>query len=270
MSLPRAISVVLQSVLASLVLGFAGISPADEVASPRDGRARLAGEVVRAITGVAQANSRARKRERREGDELTNLYVRTAAATAREFPSEHAPSAFLTAIGIALDDSDFMLANPLTRRLCQQVESEAERAERLEVIGRPTMLGRHDLTQHFAVSAWLAAEMGGTVADAAGLAKEVLDAQNGGGLSFADLAADKAGVIFAEHVVAGTISLDNLAEHFAVRRYMPVVDGLPEGIRPEVFNDQYGSGSGERFREMMEEIVERIESLPAYEPNDRR
>ena len=54
---------------------------------------------------------------------------------------------------------------------------------------RINLAGRHDLAQHFVVSAALAAWSGEPVADAIGLYKELNDARHGSGFSFIDLAA---------------------------------------------------------------------------------
>ena len=79
-------------------------------------------------------------------------------------------------------------------------EPPSERMRRLTVLGQPTMLGRRDLAQHFVLSAFLAANSGTQAAEAAGLAKEVVDAQGPSGFSFTDIAADRAGIRFAGSV----------------------------------------------------------------------
>jgi len=241
-----------------------GTSGAENTQQQVERRAALTGRVVRTIVQTAQGNSEAGAGQRLRGDQLTNRYIRAAAKAANDLPKAHGPRVFLAAIGVAIDDSDLLLANPLTRHICQQIEPPDERARRLKVLGAPTMRGRHDLAQHFAVSAFLTAEMGGVVAEAAGLAKELLDAQAGGGFSFADLAADRAGIRFAERVAAGDFELRDLARGFLVQDYMPAVDGLPEGIRALALEDEYGGTAGERFQALVVEIDNRIRSLPCY------
>ena len=81
------------------------------------------------------------------------------------------------AMGIGLDDS-ITFEKTHYSELCHALESNSERTERLRVLGQPTLFGRHDLAQHFVVSSFLAAAYGPIVADAAGIAKEVLDAQS--------------------------------------------------------------------------------------------
>jgi hypothetical protein len=201
---------------------------------------------------------------RRQGDELTDWYVRQAAQTAATFGNNLGPRAFLTGIGIALDDSDVLLKNPLTREFCQKIESTVERANRLEVLGNPTMLGRRDSLQHFVVSAYLTAELGSLLADTAGLAKELMDAQRGSGFSFADVAADQAGILFAGRVLSGKFALRQLAETFSVTQYVPSVTGLPEGLSADTFQRDYAGESSKRYGELRQEIRSRVQSLPPY------
>src|SRR5579864_5945426 len=93
------------------------------------GTAEGARPVVAAVMRAARANARlplktdkgARAPYRRAGDELTAHYVRVAAAAARRLPAERQVPAFLVALGIALDDSRILRANPLTAALCRKV-----------------------------------------------------------------------------------------------------------------------------------------------------
>ena len=229
--------------------------------------------VVRSVSRAARLNVSSEPAARRKGDELTDLYIQQAAREAAQLPKDIGPRAFLTGIAIALDDSDVLLKNPLTRNFCQAIESPAERAGRLEVLGLPTIRGRRDLAQHFVVSAGLTAEVGRLVADTAGLAKELMDAEGGSGFSFADLAADQAGIIFAERVLSGQFPLQRLAEPFSVADYLPDVAGLPEGLSSEAFQRDYAGGSSKRFDELARSHPRRVNSLPPYRsarPDARR
>src|SRR3954467_9300487 len=142
------------------------------------------GAGVAAVVRAAEANARlplpadrgARESVRRAGDELTELYVQAAAGGARKLAAEQAPSPFLVGLGVALDDSTILRRNPLTAALCRRAESDAERKQRLAFLGKPTMRGRRDLTQHFVVSCALVAIVGESLAEAAGLFKEQQDA----------------------------------------------------------------------------------------------
>src|SRR5439155_12630756 len=104
-----------------------------------------------------------------------------------------------------------------TAALCRRAESDAERKQRLAVLGAPTMRGRRDLAQHFVVSCALVAVVGESLAEAAGLFKEQQDARPGGsGFSFVDLNADLAGVALAMRLKRGGISLEMLEKSYRV------------------------------------------------------
>jgi hypothetical protein len=229
--------------------------------------------VVAAVVEAARANTRRPRRGepgagppfRRAGDDLTDYYARAAAAAAGRVPAEHAPAAFLLGLGVALDDSDLLRDHPLTRDLWRRLEPAEERARRLEVLGTPTLHGRHDLCQHFAVSGALTALAGPQAAEAAGLLKEMLDARPGGsGFSFADLAADWSGVAFAAQVLRSPRRLATLADSFAAADFALPPAGLPEGLSQADFARRYGSAADERFRRQEREIRRRIAALPGY------
>jgi hypothetical protein len=122
------------------------------------------------------------------------------------------------------------------------------------------------LAQHFFVSAYLTAAIGAEAANAAGLAKEFLDAQGTSGLSFADLAADWAGVRFADGILNKRVPLGLLPQTFTVKAFMPAVDALPEGISAADLKSQYGGKDDPRFRKQLNEIDRRILALPPYRP----
>jgi hypothetical protein len=263
--------------LAALAVALTCICPA--VGDPAPARPDLeaiiphARSVVAAVVEAGRRNARLPARGtpgaaplRRRDDELTAYYVRAAAAAARRVPAEHAVSAFLLGIGVALDDSDLLRNNPVTAPLWRQIESPAARADRLEVLGKPTVHGRHDLCQHFAVSGALTAVAGPRAAEAAGVLKEVLDARPGGsGFSFADLAADLAGVAFADELARSPRRLAEVARSFAVEDFTVPPAGLPEGLSQSAFARQYGSTADERFLAKVGEIRKSIRSLPAYQ-----
>ena len=86
------------------------------------------------------------------GDELTNIYVRRAARAASQLRSSNAKRAMLLALGIFVDDNVFLREFPATGRFVKQAEPIESRIKRLEVLGKPTMRERLDLTKHFFVS----------------------------------------------------------------------------------------------------------------------
>jgi hypothetical protein len=201
---------------------------------------------------------------RRSGDELTVYYVRTAAAAARKLPEKEAAGAFLLALGIALDDSPLLRTNLMTRGLWRKVEPDDARKQRLVVLGQPALHGRHDLAQHFSVSAALTAAAGPQAAESAGILKEKLDSRGGSGFSFADLSADFAGIAFARRLLAKPERLADIEKSFRIDDYTISPRGLPEGLTAAQFEKQYGSLTDERYLRVQEDIRKRIAALPGY------
>jgi hypothetical protein len=195
---------------------------------------------------------------------LTEYYVRAAAAAARRLPQKQAVPGFLLAIGIALDSSTLLRTNPVTGTVWKRVESDKERGERLKVLGTPAVHGRHDLAQHFVVSAALTAVSGAKAAEAAGVLKELLDAEPGGsGFSFADLAADLSGVAFAERLLSGG-KLQDIEKKFTVAAFAVPPKGLIEGLSREQFEKRYGSTRDKRFRKELEALRKKVRELPGH------
>jgi hypothetical protein len=134
----------------------------------------------------------------------------------------------------------------------------------LTVLGEPTLLGRRDLAEHFFVSVYLTTVLGDEAAHAAALSKELLEAQSGSGFSFADLAASRAGVRFAEGILEKRVPFGMLPQVFTIDAFMPSVDGLPEKLPAREFETQFGNAEHPKFREQLAEIDRRILALPAY------
>jgi hypothetical protein len=167
-------------------------------------------------------------------------------------------------LGIALDDSNMLRDNSQFSGFVRLVETDQERALRLASLGAPTMLGRRDLAQHFFVSAHLAAIAGTQAASVAGMAKEFNDANRGSGFSFADVAANRAGVLFAGGVINKRFSLIDVAEKFRVPVYMPAVADLSEGLMAAELTLQFGGQSDDRFQQQLQQIDQRLLQLPPY------
>lgn len=251
-----------------------GVAPPPVAAMPEASGPQVAATraVLQQIVAAARANAALADAQgaspgqlrRRTGDELTGYYLAQAAQAAAGLDKEVSHEAFLFAIAIGLDHSDALWNNPLAGKFCRQVETAQQRAARIGVLGQPAMHGRRDLLQHFVLSAFLTAAYGESVAEAAGVAKEILDAQGGSGFSFADLAADYAGIAFAKAVLKEQISLDTVASRFTTADYVPAITGLPEGLSWTAFLERFGSTSDERFRRLREEIRTAITRLPAY------
>jgi hypothetical protein len=236
--------------------------------------------VVQAIAAAARENrprNAGGTRRPLSGDRLMELYVRRAAAAAGRLPSSRrgiadvsadgqAAKAFLLALGITLDRSNVLRRSPIVSDLCRQVESNQELRERLAVFGIPTMRGRGDLAQHFAVSCTLTALIGPGTAEVTGIVKELNDSRGSSGFSFVDLSADMAGVAFATYVGEGKIPLSRVAESFAAEDYLPEGRELREGISWADFLQQYGSPQDDRFHRQRAAIRQRILALPGYQP----
>ncbi|RZL30001.1 MAG: hypothetical protein EOP35_24565, partial [Rubrivivax sp.] len=92
-----------------------------------------------------------------------------------------------------------------------------------------TLAGRDDFAQHFLISAVVALEGGGPLADAIGVYKEVADLRHGSGFSFNDIAADRAGTRFGLLARRDPRALqDRLARGARESDFMPDVADLPE------------------------------------------
>lgn len=133
------------------------------------------------------------------------------------------------------------------------------------------LANRQDLRLHFVISAVLKVISDSGMSSAAGEFKELLDAGRGGsGFSFADLAADMAGLELAEGLLDGTGEgrriLAVLAETTDESVFFPLIDGLPEGLSQERFELEYGGLQDPRYRAMVEQIAQRLASLPLYDP----
>lgn len=202
------------------------------------------------------------------GDELLELYVREAAKAAQRLESEHAPRALVLALGLAVDDTGVLRRMPATQKIVRFFDSDQQLLRRLQWIGDPTMHGRSDLARHFLVSAHLTAAIGSKAAGGVGVAKELFDTQRGSGFSFADMAANRAGIYFATSVISGQTSLDTIAERFAVDAYFPTPAELEEGLDSSQFSTQFGGMSDPRYRRQIEQIEAAILALPAYRKAD--
>ena len=131
-----------------------------------------------------------------------------------------------------------------------------------------TLLGRRDLAKHFLVSAGLGVSAGSRLSHFAGLAKEVDDAGRGSGFSFADLAADKAGVRMGELAAGSPGQAARLQQ--AMSRldgeadFMPGIGRLPEGIPEGEFKKRFRDLDSETYGLIEGEIRQRIDRCRAY------
>jgi hypothetical protein len=129
--------------------------------------------------------------------------------------------------------------------------------------------GRKDLRLHFIYSAGIKILSDRGITYTIGEFKELLDAAKGGtGFSFADLAADLAGVHFAEVATDGSGGSRRLQSLLAgnVREevFFPDVTDLPENIPKVEFERLYEDVESEAYRKMISLIEGTIKRLPAY------
>lgn len=124
-----------------------------------------------------------------------------------------------------------------------------------------TLGGRSDLPLHFLVSAAIAAESGGPLANTVGLYKEVADSQGGSGFSFIDLAADRAGTRFGERAVRDALRLQSrLADGVVERDLLPDVSDLPEYLSEKQFQQRFGEVGSPPYRKFMKDIETRLDA----------
>lgn len=262
------------------VLGYARPDdPAAGVLRRQLGRQRRSDPVSDAVRGVISKMTQAARTNQRlpaagsggagphrfEGDELFEQFVRLAAQESAKAPEEVQAKVFLMSVGIAVGDPEQLNKLPAIAPALARVETPAERSIRSSYIGKPTALGRNDLARHFTVAAMLVGLQGRESAETLSMAKELLDSNGGTGFSFADLAADKAGIHLASELLDGRVKLDTLAREFTTKDYLPDVTELPEGMTTMQFISQFGGRDDARFQQMMERIEGSIRKLPAYQ-----
>ena len=126
---------------------------------------------------------------------------------------------------------------------------------------------REDLPKHFIISAALAANAGGPLADAVGLYKEVADSRGGSGFSFNDIAADRAGAKFGEYAAhsANARTLQKkIRAGIGERDLMPATADLPEFMQEAEFKRRFGGIDAPEYKKLLAEIERRIAALQLY------
>lgn len=136
-------------------------------------------------------------------------------------------------------------------------------------ITTPKLRGRTDLTLHFIYSAILQQLGDIDIALSIGETKELLDSLKGGsGYSFADLAADKSGLIFAKFITGNEKSAELAQEKLKDMKiediFFPYTHDLPEGFRDNNFKRVIKSTDSENYKIIENEIDLRIGLLPLY------
>jgi hypothetical protein len=228
----------------------------------QDGEAEAIAAVVKAITERAKKFQTEAKQP--TSDELTVAYLTAAAIEAEKYDKPLRQRAFLIGIGIGLDDSTILRDKPFLKELFQKAEPDADRRERLKVLGSPSIQGRRDWCQHFALSAALTELVGSQAAEFAGLAKELADMKGTSGFSFADLGADYAGIAFAGWIRAESGGTAIVAEAFKFEEYVPVLKNYPENINEAEFKKTYGTATDQRCVFQMQLLEADIRKLKPY------
>lgn len=158
----------------------------------------------------------------------------------------------------------FVLAAYLSEKNLATVLPAAANWPRARPI-RLTLLGRIDSAQHFVISAALAAWTGEPLADAIGVYKELSDARHGSGFSFADLAADRAGMSFGELLIKHPERLDQLLKSpFSDANLAPTLADFPENMNERDFQQRFGSPGSPGYQQVLDEIDRRIFAMPLY------
>jgi len=134
------------------------------------------------------------------------------------------------------------------------------------------LAGRIDLRLHFLISAALEIASESGIAHVIGEFKELLDAQRGGsGFSFVDLAADRAGVRFAEAATDPSTARriqELFGNNIIEEQFFPSVKNLPERLSKEVFERYFGNVKSDAYMSLVNNIDACIGKLPIY--TDRR
>lgn len=133
---------------------------------------------------------------------------------------------------------------------------------------RVTLSARTDLSQHFSISAALAATAGDPLSDAIGVYKEVSDARGGSGFSFVDLAANRAGTVFGQRATASAAAAADLQRRVLAgireEALMPPALDLPENLQHAEFVARFGGVGEPAYERVAREIERRIATLTLY------
>ena len=204
-------------------------------------------------------------READRTDPLFELAVRSALQLARDRSRSRDPirenRAAILRLGIALGHVglEMYVGDVLERDTAAMV---------LQLLRQSRLRDRADWSRHFWVSAAVTLLAGDRISDVVGLLKEELDAgPSGSGFSFSDLMADRAGTEFAQAATrdapsARAIEQWVLADDTDLQWLMPAADDLPEGLTDTDMDARFDGVGGARFRQMLDEIQQRLDGLP--------
>jgi hypothetical protein len=216
--------------------------------------------VVRAIAERSKANTGPAALT---GDELTAALLRTAAEAAQRLEEPERISAFLLGIGLALDDTNSLRNDPLTTSAVADVETDAEREERLATLGNPTLRNRRDLCRRFVTGCAAGELLTPTAAENGAIGRSLFDQHRPIGFSFPSLSAEFSGIAFARILRENPNAvLKRMRDRFSAADIVPDTKGLRDGLGSDKLEDDFGGMNDERFRAVIVEIRKRIQALP--------
>ncbi len=234
--------------------------PAPPPASAK--RDEITRKVVKAVTARAKLNSEAGARAL-TGDELTAAYIRAAAETAVRLRGPEMVSAFLIALGIALDETGALADDATTAGAVKDIETPEERVERLAVLGNPTLGGRRDLCRRFFLGCAIGELLQDAAEDAA-VGRALLDFHRPANLCVPVLAAELAGITFGRTVQQDVELLHDAHRKFTAIDYLPPTKGLRDCLSAEKFGELYGDSGDARFLAVLADIRKRLKEMKAY------
>ncbi|MCF8092442.1 MAG: hypothetical protein K9K21_04735 [Desulfotignum sp.] len=131
------------------------------------------------------------------------------------------------------------------------------------------LMNREDMAQHFLVSAAITMLGSSRLAGSMGLAKEMDDARAGSGFSFADMAANTAGVKMGRFAVSGPVNARILQKRMASLShetdFMPDISNLPENMGSDEFNTRFTDTRSAGYARVMDLIESRLASCRIYQ-----
>jgi hypothetical protein len=199
------------------------------------------------------------------GDQLLEFYVRQAAIAARQSRRENGPRALLLALGVALDERGLLTKLPTANDVVPHVEGQQQRAARIAAVGQPTMRGQAEVAQQFFLAANLVAMTGSQTARSPEMLKHIADAGGETSLGFDNLAANRAGIVFAHAVLGGRLPLEELAKRFTVESVLPPLEGLREGANVAELEKDSAHQNAAIFQAELNALEGRFMALPVYQ-----
>ncbi|MFT6914092.1 MAG: hypothetical protein ACJAWL_000380 [Motiliproteus sp.] len=169
--------------------------------------------------------------------------------------------------GAALLALALYLGSTQVEQLTGPVLTEQQRQQ--PVHNRTLLEGRIDLRQHFVVSAALQVLADAGFSHAIGEFKELLDSRKeGSGFSFADLAADRAGTLFAQRASRdpeqAVAFLQLFEQPLRESDLMIEIDTLPEGLTQAEFQTGYQGLQGHAYQQLLDRIDTDLAKLRLY------